>query len=119
MQLSVVHESLDTLNTMLENVKQRKPLVAATRLIADIEKISRGEVLEKRAVERFDVEMEELAAPEEDVVTSAPEPLEAKPEVVKPEETKPASQAPVTFRCSRIRHISRAEAMCINTLVMW
>ncbi len=58
--LNVLHESLDALTTMLAEVKQRKPLINAIELNQTIESLMRGEVQEKRAVERFDVELDAL-----------------------------------------------------------
>jgi chemosensory pili system protein ChpA (sensor histidine kinase/response regulator) len=65
----VLHEALDRLNAMLANVKQRQPLRSANRLVNNIESIIKGEVPEKRAVERFDVDMQTLEADEDEVVT--------------------------------------------------
>ena len=62
----VLHQSLDTLNGMLEKVKQRQPLKSDSLLVSNIEAVIKGEVADKRAVERFDVDMEELEASEED-----------------------------------------------------
>jgi chemosensory pili system protein ChpA (sensor histidine kinase/response regulator) len=61
----VLHESLDTLDGLLENVKQRRPLKSVATLVSDIESIIKGEVPEKRAVERFDVDMKTLEALDE------------------------------------------------------
>ncbi|MDT8451176.1 MAG: Hpt domain-containing protein [Gammaproteobacteria bacterium] len=56
----VLHESLDALNNMLGNVKQRQPISASGNLVERIEAIMRGEVVEQRTVERFDVEVDDL-----------------------------------------------------------
>ncbi len=56
----LLQESLDALTTMLVAVKNRQPLTPAGELINRIEKLMRGEVEEKRSVERFDVELSEL-----------------------------------------------------------
>ncbi|MDH5610941.1 MAG: Hpt domain-containing protein [Gammaproteobacteria bacterium] len=61
----VLHESLDTLNTMLGSVKQRQAIKSADGLVKRIEAIIRGETIEQpaidqRVVERFDVEVDEL-----------------------------------------------------------
>ncbi len=56
-----MHEALDVLTAMLANVRQREPIVMADELNAHIEMLMRGEAPEKRALERFDVELEELA----------------------------------------------------------
>ena len=56
----VLHESLDTLNNMLEMVKQRQALKSSADLVDRIKAIMRGETVEQRTVERFDVEVEDL-----------------------------------------------------------
>ncbi|MCW8922075.1 MAG: response regulator, partial [Gammaproteobacteria bacterium] len=84
----VLHESLDTLNNMLELVKQRQALKPVGDLISRIIAIMRGEVIEQRAVERFDVEVEDLQVeeePEEEVVD----------EQVSVEQQQPATTAEV------------------------
>ena len=58
--LDVLNESLDALTTMMAEVKERKPLINAIELNQTIESLMRGEVQEKRAVERFDVELNAL-----------------------------------------------------------
>jgi len=60
----VLHESLDTLSTLLGDVKQRKALKSPSDLIERIKAIMRGETIEQRTVERFDVEVEDLQAEE-------------------------------------------------------
>ncbi len=60
----VLHESLDALNNMLGNVKQRQPISASGNLVERIEAIMRGEVVEQRTVERFDVEVDDLLSEE-------------------------------------------------------
>ncbi|MGB5396991.1 MAG: Hpt domain-containing protein, partial [Gammaproteobacteria bacterium] len=62
-----LHESLDVLTSMLSSVKQRQPIEVADELNAQIESIMRGEVPEKRSVERFDVDIEQLADLEPEV----------------------------------------------------
>jgi len=57
----LLHESLDELTSLLEKVKTRQPLSAATDLNNSIEMLMRGEVAEKRSIERFDVDLSELA----------------------------------------------------------
>jgi len=56
----LLQDSLDALTTMLMNVKKRQPLASANNLNNAIEMLMCGEVAEKRAVERFDVELNEL-----------------------------------------------------------
>ena len=64
----VMHESLDALNGMLENVKQRQPLKSASTLVGKIEDVIQGKVQEKRHVERFDVDMQTLESSGDEVV---------------------------------------------------
>lgn len=60
----VLHESLDALNNMLSNVKQRQPISASGNLVERIEAIMRGDVVEQRSVERFDLEVDDLLSKE-------------------------------------------------------
>ncbi len=62
----LLQESLDTLTIMLVSVKRRQSLMPATNLNERIEMLMRGEVEEKRAVERFDIELSELESDEEE-----------------------------------------------------
>ncbi len=62
----LLQESLDALTTMLANVKQRQPLMPVSSLNNRIEMLMRGEVEEKRSVERFDIELSELESAAED-----------------------------------------------------
>ncbi len=59
-------ESLDTLTNMLTKVKKRQPLPLTKELNERIEKLMRGKVEEKRAVERFDIELSELESEADD-----------------------------------------------------
>jgi len=56
----LLQESLDVLTNMLGNVKNREAVSSANNLNKRIEMLMRGEVEEKRSVERFDVELSEL-----------------------------------------------------------
>jgi len=56
----LLQESLDTLTSMMANVKARKPLSAVNELNSRIDMMIRGEVQEKRSVERFDIELTDL-----------------------------------------------------------
>jgi len=56
----LLQESLDVLTGMLGNVKKREAVVSANNLNNRIGMLMRGEVEEKRSVERFDVELSEL-----------------------------------------------------------
>ncbi len=56
----LLQESLDALTAMLAAVKNRQPLLSADKLINRVEKLMRGEIDEKRSVERFDIELSEL-----------------------------------------------------------
>lgn len=63
----LLHESLDELTSLLGKVKKRQPLPAAIDLNNSIEMLMRGEVAEKRAVERFDVDLSELESDDVDI----------------------------------------------------
>ena len=56
----LLQESLDALTSMIAAVKNRQPLLSADKLINRVEKLMRGEIDEKRSVERFDIELSEL-----------------------------------------------------------
>ena len=64
----LLQEALDILTNQLAAVKQRQPLSHATRMNKRIEMMMRGEIEEKRSVERFDVDLQQLESEEgEDV----------------------------------------------------
>ncbi len=56
----LLNESIDTLTGMMNDVKQRKQLTPVGHLISKIERWMRGEVEEKRSVERFDLDLKDL-----------------------------------------------------------
>ncbi len=58
----LLHDSLDALTNMLASVKNREPLQSDNELNNRIQMMMRGEIEEKRSIERFDVELSELAA---------------------------------------------------------
>jgi chemosensory pili system protein ChpA (sensor histidine kinase/response regulator) len=62
----LLQESLDVLTGMLGSVRKREPLITANNLNNRIEMLMRGEVEEKRSVERFDVDLSELESGEDD-----------------------------------------------------
>ncbi len=62
----LLQESLDTLTNMLASVKQRQPLLSVNELNNRIHMLMRGEVKEKRSVERFDIELSELESDHDD-----------------------------------------------------
>ena len=62
----LLQESLDVLTNMLGSVKKREALVSANNLNNRIEMLMRGEVEEKRSVERFDVELSELESTDDE-----------------------------------------------------
>ena len=62
----LLQEALDILTTMLGSVRKREALVTANNLNNRIEMLMRGEVEEKRSVERFDVDFSELESSEHD-----------------------------------------------------
>ena len=63
---NLLQESLDALTNMLANVKNRQPLMPANNLNDRIEMLMRGEPDEKRAVERFDIELSELESEDDE-----------------------------------------------------
>lgn len=65
-----LHESLDMLTVMLSDVKSRQPITIADDLNSQIETIMRGDVPEKRAMERFDVDLDQLSDSEETATDS-------------------------------------------------
>ncbi len=66
-----LQESLDVLTSMLADVKKRQPIEIADELNAQIESIMRGEAPDKRVVERFDVDLEELTEKTDTLVETA------------------------------------------------
>jgi chemosensory pili system protein ChpA (sensor histidine kinase/response regulator) len=62
----LLQEALDVLTSMLGSVRKREALVTANNLNNRIEMLMRGEVEEKRSVERFDVDFSELESSEHD-----------------------------------------------------
>ncbi len=69
-----LHEALDMLTAMLADVKKRQPITIADDLNSQIEMIMRGEAPERRVVERFDVELEQLSGSEDVLDETAGEP---------------------------------------------
>ena len=55
-----LNDAVDRLAVMLKSVKNRAPIDTASDLVAQLEALKKGEVPEKRAVERYDVELREL-----------------------------------------------------------
>jgi chemosensory pili system protein ChpA (sensor histidine kinase/response regulator) len=62
----LLQEALDVLTSMLASVRKREALVTANNLNNRIEMLMRGEVEEKRSLERFDVDFSELESSEHD-----------------------------------------------------
>ena len=62
----LLQESLDVLTSMLGSVKKREPVVSANNLNNRLEMLMRGEVEEKRSVERFDVELSDLESTDDE-----------------------------------------------------
>ena len=56
----ILNESVDRLAVMLKDVKDRAPIQTATDLIVQLEALMKGELHEKRAVDRFDIELDDL-----------------------------------------------------------
>ncbi len=63
----LLQESLDALTSMLDSVKQRQAILSANDLNNRVEMLMRGEVAEKRVVERFDIELSDLESGDEDI----------------------------------------------------
>ena len=61
-----LNESVDSLAGMLKDVKDRAPVDSASELKLQIEALMKGEVYEKRAVERFDLDIDDISAKEAD-----------------------------------------------------
>ena len=77
-----LNDAVDRLAVMLKNVKERAPVDTASDLIARLEALKNGEVLEKRSVERYDVSLSELDGHDlkdqgADEAAGAPEPAQA------------------------------------------
>ena len=66
--LELLQESLDALSILLASVRKREPLTTVDGLNNKIEMLMRGEVQEKRSVERFDIDIDELESDESDDV---------------------------------------------------
>ena len=62
----LLQESLDVLTNMLGSVKKREALMSANSLNNRIEMLMRGEIEEKRSVERFDVELHDLESTDDE-----------------------------------------------------
>jgi chemosensory pili system protein ChpA (sensor histidine kinase/response regulator) len=62
----LLQESVDILTNLLGEVKQRKPLSPVGDINRRIEMIMRGEIEEKRSVERFDVDLSQLEPGEDE-----------------------------------------------------
>ena len=62
-----LNDAVDRLADMLKNVKDRAPIDKAGDIIATVESLIKGEVPEKRAVERFDIELDDLTKAAEKV----------------------------------------------------
>ncbi len=58
---NTLNDSVDRLAVMLNNVKDRAPIDTASDLIVQLEALLKGEVHEKRAVERYDLELDDLS----------------------------------------------------------
>ena len=58
----LLNESIDRLASMLKSVKVREPVLSASDLVSQLETLIRGEIPEKRTVERFDIELKDLEA---------------------------------------------------------
>ncbi|HEB81508.1 MAG TPA: hybrid sensor histidine kinase/response regulator [Gammaproteobacteria bacterium] len=63
----VLQESVDVLTGMLADVRKLRPLTPADELNRRIDMMMRGEVEEKRAVERFDLDIDDLDGEDEEL----------------------------------------------------
>jgi len=99
---NLLQESLDVLTNMLANVKNRQPLMLAGNLNDRIEMLMRGELEEKRAVERFDIELSELES--EDV--EEPEAVEEPEDDEEPETIETAHLLPGSNDENSVKNIS-------------
>ena len=57
---NTLNDSVDRLAVMLKSVKDRAPIDTASDLVAQLEALIKGEVHEKRSVERYDIELDDL-----------------------------------------------------------
>jgi len=55
-----LNDSVDRLAVMLKDVKHRAPINTATDLVVQLDALIKGEVHEKRAVDRYDLELDDL-----------------------------------------------------------
>ena len=62
----LLQESLDVLTSMLGSVKKREAVLTANDLNNRLEMLMRGEIEEKRSVERFDIELSELESDDDE-----------------------------------------------------
>jgi chemosensory pili system protein ChpA (sensor histidine kinase/response regulator) len=83
-----LNDSVDRLAVMLKNVKDRAPIETASELVAQLEALINGEVHEKRAVERFDLELDDLSRAAEEAETQ--QQAEQKGEAGQQEQALPA-----------------------------
>ncbi len=74
-----LNDSVDRLAVMLRNVKDRAPIRTSSDLIVQLEALMNGEVLEKRSVDRFDIELDDLknGASNEEIAGQAAQNAEA------------------------------------------
>ena len=57
---NTLNDSVDRLAVMLKSVKDRAPIDTAGDLVVQLEALIKGEVHEKRSVERYDIELDDL-----------------------------------------------------------
>jgi chemosensory pili system protein ChpA (sensor histidine kinase/response regulator) len=82
---NTLNDSIDRLAVMLKNVKDRAPIETANELTAQLEALIKGEVHEKRAVERFDLDLEDLSRTEaEDKARKQAEQIDEAGQAAKP-----------------------------------
>ena len=88
-----LNDSVDRLAVMLKDVKDRAPIDTASDLVVKLEALMKGEVPEKRAVERYDLELDDL-----DNLSSIEE---TQNELVQEAETIQEEQSPVESNFGR------------------
>jgi len=91
----LIHQSIDNLTDMISSVRDRKDLNYAVSLVPNIEALLRGEEIEQRAVERFDVaidDLEESDELEEDIVIPEEEIASVEKTIIESEQVKESAE---------------------------
>ncbi|UCB53964.1 MAG: Hpt domain-containing protein [Thiotrichales bacterium] len=89
-----LNDAVDRLAVMLKNVKDRAPIDTASDLVAQLEALMKGEVPEKRAVERYDLDLGDLSPDKADArVQQVAEPAADTMQDQRQEEVNPGRRA--------------------------